>query len=339
MSFIRRRSLLVFLGGAGLLTLVAASSRAADTSPQARLGAPAPNFTLTDSNGKSVSLADFKGKTVVLEWTNHECPYVRKHYSGNNMQGLQKKWTGARRGLADRDLLGARRAGLRARPRRPTSSPRRAGAAPTAVLFDPKGDVGRSYGAQVTPHMYVITGDGTLVYMGGIDDKPTTRLEDLKTAKNFVDAALSEIAQGKRSPSPRRVPTAAPLSTRRKARRRPSPLRGRRGSAVTGPRMLHARRRGCPHPPLPANARRPASRFCALLGPPASLHPCPAHDPAGRMTDDRRDPDPGRPVPGRRRGGGAAGQAAAHRQRAGLSAGRRPDRSLRPRLRATRSTR
>jgi hypothetical protein len=71
------------------------------------------------------------------------------------------------------------------------------GAAPSDVLFDPKGDVGRAYGAQTTPHMYVIKGDGTLLYMGGIDDKPTTRLDDLKTAKNFVDAALSEVAAGK----------------------------------------------------------------------------------------------------------------------------------------------
>jgi hypothetical protein len=196
MSFIRRRSLLAFLGGAGLLTLLAASSRAADTSPQARLGAPAPNFTLVDSNGNSVSLADFKGKTVVLEWTNHECPYVRKHYGGNNMQGLQKKWTAL--DVVWLTLISSHPGaqgfvhGLEANK---LSEER--GAAPTAVLLDPQGGVGRSYGAQVTPHMYVITGDGALVYMGGIDDKPTTRLEDLKTAKNFVDAALSEVVAGK----------------------------------------------------------------------------------------------------------------------------------------------
>jgi hypothetical protein len=196
MSFIRRRSLLAFLGGAGLLTLLASSSRAADTSPQARLGAPAPNFTLVDSNGNSVSLADFKGKTVVLEWTNHECPYVRKHYGGNNMQGLQKKWTA--QGVVWLTLVSSHPGaqgfvhGLEA-----NKLTEERGAAPTAVLLDPEGGVGRSYGAQVTPHMYVITGEGALVYMGGIDDKPTTRLEDLKTAKNFVDAALSEVVAGK----------------------------------------------------------------------------------------------------------------------------------------------
>jgi len=196
MSLIRRRSLLVLLGGAGLLLLVAASSRAADTSPQARLGAPAPNFTLIDSNGNSVSLADFKGKTVVLEWTNHECPYVRKHYGGNNMQGLQKKWTA--QGVVWLTVISSHAGaqgfvhGLEA-----NKLTEERGAAPTAVLLDPKGGVGRSYGAQVTPHMYVITGDGALVYMGGIDDKPTTRLEDLKAAKNFVDAALGEVVAGK----------------------------------------------------------------------------------------------------------------------------------------------
>ena len=198
MSRICRRTLLAnaLLGGAGLLALIAAAPVSADPGAQARLGAPAPNFTLTDSNGKAISLADFKGKTVVLEWTNHECPYVRKHYGGNNMQALQKKWTG--QGIVWLTLISSQPGaqgfvhGLEA-----NKLTEDRGAAPTAVLLDPRGGVGRSYGAQVTPHMYVVTGDGTLVYMGGIDDKPTTRLEDLKTAKNFVDAALSEVAEGK----------------------------------------------------------------------------------------------------------------------------------------------
>ena len=198
MSLICRRTLLAnaLLGGAGLLALIAAAPVTADPGAQARIGAPAPNFTLTDSNGKAISLADFKGKTVVLEWTNHECPYVRKHYGGNNMQALQKKWTG--QGIVWLTLISSQPGaqgfvhGLEA-----NKLTEERGAAPTAVLLDPRGGVGRSYGAQVTPHMYVVTGDGTLVYMGGIDDKPTTRLEDLKTAKNFVDAALSEVVEGK----------------------------------------------------------------------------------------------------------------------------------------------
>ena len=126
---------------------------------------------------------------MVLEWTNHDCPYVRKHYGGNAMQALQKKWTA--QGVVWLTLISSEPGAqgyVTADEANKLTADR--GAAPTAVLLDPKGDVGRAYGAQTTPHMYVITGDGTLVFMGGIDDKATTRLEDLKTAKNFVDAAL-----------------------------------------------------------------------------------------------------------------------------------------------------
>ena len=133
---------------------------------------------------------------MVLEWTNHDCPYVRKHYGGNAMQTLQKKWTA--QGVVWLTLIssspGTQGYVSAAEANRLTAE---RGAAPSDVLFDPKGDVGRVYGAQVTPHMYVIKGDGTLAYMGGIDDKATTRLDDLKTAKNFVDQALGELAQGK----------------------------------------------------------------------------------------------------------------------------------------------
>jgi peroxiredoxin len=195
MRSIGRRALL----GAGLVgaaALAGLSIAGAAPAMQAKIGAPAPGFSLTDSNGKTVSLADFKGKTVVLEWTNHDCPYVRKHYGGQNMQALQKKWTG--QGVVwltvissepgSQGFVSGEQANKLTQDR---------GAAPTAVLFDPKGDVGQAYGAQTTPHMYVITGEGRLAYMGGIDDKATTRLDDLKTAKNFVDAALTEVAQGK----------------------------------------------------------------------------------------------------------------------------------------------
>jgi peroxiredoxin len=196
MLLVPRRGLIVLLAGIGLFGRIAPAGLAADSSAQARLGAPAPAFSLSDSNGRSVSLSDFKGKTIVLEWTNHECPYVRKHYGGQNMQALQKKWTA--QGVVWLTVIsshpGAQGFVHGVEANKLTED---RGAAPTAVLLDPKGGVGRSYGAQVTPHMYVITGDGALVYMGGIDDKPTTRLEDLKTAKNFVDAALSEVVAGK----------------------------------------------------------------------------------------------------------------------------------------------
>jgi peroxiredoxin len=198
MKLVARRTVLaVCLGGAAAIALdVALAPTIAYPGAQARIGAAAPAFTLSDSNGKTVSLADFKGKTVVLEWTNHDCPYVRKHYGGNNMQALQKKWTA--QGVVWLTLISSApgtEGYVSAEEANKLTAER--GAAPSDILFDPKGDVGRAYGAQVTPHMYVIRGDGTLVYMGGIDDKPTARLADLKIAKNFVDAALSEMAQGK----------------------------------------------------------------------------------------------------------------------------------------------
>jgi peroxiredoxin len=198
MQLVARRAVLTIgLGGAAAILLhVVPGPTLAYAAPQARIGEPAPAFSLADSNGKAVSLADFKGKTVVLEWTNHECPYVRKHYGANNMQMLQKKWTA--QGVVWLTLISSAPGtqGYVSGEEANKLTAQRA-AAPSHVLLDPKGDVGRVYGAQTTPHMYIIKGDGTLAYMGGIDDRPTTRLEDLKTAKNFVDAALTELAEGK----------------------------------------------------------------------------------------------------------------------------------------------
>ncbi len=195
MSIITRRQVLA----TGFCCAAAIAIPGAGVQPamaQARVGDRAPAFTLKDSNGGVRSLAEFKGKTVVLEWTNHECPYVGKHYRGNNMQALQKKWTA--KGVAWLSVISS------APGREGYASPQQAnkltadrGAAPTAVLLDPTGKAGRAYGARATPHMYVINGDGMLVYAGGIDDQPSARLEDLKIARNFVDQALSEMAQGK----------------------------------------------------------------------------------------------------------------------------------------------
>jgi peroxiredoxin len=195
MSIIERGGILA-VGLYCAMTIVNLSAGMQFASAQALIGAAAPAFTLTDSNGRNLSLADFKGKTVVLEWTSHECPYVGKHYRGNNMQALQKKWTG--QGVVWLSVISSA-------PGQPGHvSPQQANkltvdreAAPTAVLFDPTGKVGRVYGARTTPHMYVINGEGALVYKGGIDDQPTARLQDLKGARNFVDQALSEISQGK----------------------------------------------------------------------------------------------------------------------------------------------
>lgn len=179
---------------AGAIAAGSIAATAAVASP--RIGEPAPAFTAKDTEGKTVSLSDFKGKTVVLEWTNDECPYVRKHYGGNAMQALQKKWTAE--GVVWLTLISSAPGEQgHVTPEKANMLTAERKAAPTDVLFDPTGRIGRAYAAQTTPHMFIIKGDGTLAYMGGIDDKPTTRLEDLKTAKNYVDAALTDIKAGR----------------------------------------------------------------------------------------------------------------------------------------------
>jgi AhpC/TSA family len=195
MRIIERRGILA-IGLYCAMTILTLSAGLQFASAQALIGAAAPAFTLTDSNGRNLSLADFKGKTVVLEWTSHECPYVGKHYRGNNMQALQRKWTG--QGVVWLSVISSapgQPGYVSAQQANKLTADR--GASPTAVLLDPTGKVGRAYGARTTPHMYVIDGEGAFVYMGGIDDQPTARLEDLKRARNFVDQALSEISQGK----------------------------------------------------------------------------------------------------------------------------------------------
>lgn len=187
-----RRTLLA----AGLMAAGVLSSQPGLAQSGPRIGAPAPAFTAFDSNGRPIALSEYAGKTVVLEWTNDECPYVRKHYDGRNMQVLQKKWTD--RSVVWLSIISSApgEQGFVA-PEKANGLTVERGASPTAVLLDPKGEVGRLYRAQVTPHMYVIAPDGRLAYMGGIDDKPSSRPDSLRGAMNYVDAALSEIAAGK----------------------------------------------------------------------------------------------------------------------------------------------
>lgn len=170
------------------------------------IGQPAPAFELKDTSGKTVKLADFKGKHVVLEWVNPGCPFVVKHYGSQNMQGLQKTYTA-------RDVVWlsvnstAKSASDYLEPTAlNTKLVKEWGAAPTAVLMDESGKVGRAYAAKTTPHMYVIDPAGKLVYAGGIDDKRTSNPADVKTANNFVKAALTESMAGK----PVSTPTATP---------------------------------------------------------------------------------------------------------------------------------
>ena len=160
------------------------------------VGEPAPAFAAVDLSGADRSLAEFRGKTVVLEWTNHQCPYVRKHYESGNMQGLQKDATGD--GVVWLSIIssppGAQGHVSAQEAGRLTDS---RDAAPSAVLLDPAGKVGRLYDARVTPHMYVIDPEGVLRYAGGIDDKPTANPASLDGATNYVQAALADLAAGR----------------------------------------------------------------------------------------------------------------------------------------------
>lgn len=173
--------------------LLAAAPAMARTGAQ--IGQPAPDFTAQDAGGRAVTLSSFKGKTVVLEWTNHDCPYVRKHYGTGNMQALQKEATG--QGIVWLTVSSSAPGtqghvtGLEAEK---LTADRQA--APTAFLLDPEGRVGRAYNATATPHMYVIDKTGVLVYMGAIDDKPTTNRDDVPGARNYVRDALAAVAAG-----------------------------------------------------------------------------------------------------------------------------------------------
>ena len=186
---VARRSLM--LGGAALV-LVPAAAQAA--SPD--LGKPAPLFTAVDSNGRSWSLADLKGKVVVIETTNHDCPYVRKHYNAQNMQAQQREaaakgvvWlTSASSAKGEEGYVTAQQANDLTKSR---------GAAPAAVLLDPQSRIARAYSATVTPHMYIVDAQGTLVYKGGIDSIPSADTADIPKAKQYVRVALDEILAGK----------------------------------------------------------------------------------------------------------------------------------------------
>ena len=185
---VQRRSLL--LAGAAVALVPASGWASAD------LSKPAPAFTATDSNGKSWSLADLKGKVVVLETTNHQCPYVAKHYRAANMQAQQREATAkgviwltvAASAPGEEGFVNASQANELTKSRN---------AAPTAVLLDPQSKIARAYGATVTPHMYVIDTAGVLVYKGGIDSIPSSDTADIPKAKQYVRLALDEVLAGK----------------------------------------------------------------------------------------------------------------------------------------------
>jgi len=163
--------------------------------PAAKVGDAAPGFSATDSNGKLHRLSDYKGKFVVLEWTNSGCPFTRKHYSSGNMQRLQKEWTA--KGVVWLTVLSSApgQQGYKT-PAEENDYLRQASAAPTAALMDPSGSLGHLYGAKTTPDIFIIDPSGKLIYDGAIDDKPTTDVEDVASAKNYVNATLTEAMAG-----------------------------------------------------------------------------------------------------------------------------------------------
>lgn len=162
---------------------------------------PAPNFTAKTADGQTVTLDQLRGKTVVMEWTNDGCPYVRKHYSSKNMQGLQKDATGKQVVWLQIISSPPGMQGYADGPRAIALNTER-DASPSKTLLDPEGKLGRLYGAQTTPHMYIIDAKGTLVYKGGIDSIASSRVEDLPKAVNYVREALDAMAAGKGVPNP-----------------------------------------------------------------------------------------------------------------------------------------
>lgn len=160
------------------------------------IGRPAPAFSVADTTGKVWSLADVTGKGLILEWTNHDCPYVRKHYGSGNMQALQKEARDA--GYLWLSVISSAPGKQgHVTPAQADELTTSRGASPTAVILDEDGAMGRAYGAQTTPHLFVIDGSGALVYMGGIDDRATTDPADVDGAKNYVRLAMTELAGGK----------------------------------------------------------------------------------------------------------------------------------------------
>jgi peroxiredoxin len=186
---IDRRSLLSLAAAAALAVPAAAAA-------QPTLGRPAPDFQVQDFDGRTRSLSEFRGKTVVLEWTNDGCPYVGKHYNSGNMQRLQKEATAA--GVEWLTIISSA-PGFQGYLTAPQAKAWKAkvGAHSSDVLLDPDGKVGRAYEAKATPHMFVIDKAGNLVYMGGIDDRPYADPASLKGATNYVEAALTDLKAGR----------------------------------------------------------------------------------------------------------------------------------------------
>jgi hypothetical protein len=187
----RRAFVMTGIGAAALLSHRPAAA------VDATVGKPAPNFAIADTKGQIRKLEEFRGKTVVFEWTSSSCPFVAAHYKEGDMQALQR-WATTERNAVWLSVLSTNAS------RRDYMAPAQAEAfeaqrkaSPTAILMDPEGKLGRTYGARTTPHMYVVAADGMLVYAGAIDDQPTYDPAVVKKSKNLVRAALEDIQAGR----------------------------------------------------------------------------------------------------------------------------------------------
>jgi hypothetical protein len=182
--------------GVGMMVLFGPATGAA-----LQIGQPAPDFSAKDSKGDAIHLSEYRGKTVVLEWTNADCPYTRKHYTSGNMQSVQ--------GLAQQQgivwlTVVSSAPGKQGYVNGPTADALTTSrkAVPTAVVLDPSGTVGRLYFAKTTPHMFVIDKNGTLQYMGGMDSLATTDESDIARAEPYLKEAMLAVAQGNPAPHP-----------------------------------------------------------------------------------------------------------------------------------------
>lgn len=191
------RDRITLVAGAAAAAALTAAALVASTANAATVGEPAPTFSEANANGQTVSLADLKGKTVILEWTNDGCPFVKKHYESGNMQKTQAAAT------MDPNTVwvsvisskpGSQGHADAAKANKLTASRE---AKPTHVLLDPDGSMGRAYGAKTTPHIYVITPDQKLAYNGAIDSIPSSNKADIAKATNYVTASLAALKAGK----------------------------------------------------------------------------------------------------------------------------------------------
>lgn len=201
MNFISQDKLKLLVGAAVAAALTAGALIASTANAETTIGAQAPDFTELNTVGEQISKADFAGKTVILEWSNHGCPFVQKHYNSGNMQGTQATalegddtvWiTVISSKPGSQGYVSADEADELTTSR---------GAKPTHVLLDPDGSMGRAYGAKTTPHMYIIKPDGALAYNGAIDSIPSSRESDIEKATNYVKTGLGALEAGQ-APDP-----------------------------------------------------------------------------------------------------------------------------------------